>query len=224
MLLIFIYIGYLTNVGSVGSLPSGNADYSMSFFVRRTFTGTNANTMGNVVPGFVSIGTLASTSNSANLRLQDCHNIIVYHWDNDAFFGNYPDLDLCNAEWHHFFVSYEASTRTVFLAVDGLFRGTRVLAADIDLQQTNILIGKTVNDEYADSIIDEVAIWDKNWKQLSVYGDETRGQAYAMLAKGMSPLHIGYKPFYLSDVLFNTIFYETFLKISFHFLLRNIKD
>jgi len=133
--------------GTIDKLPLGNSTYSVSlWFKARTFG----------AKGFVGWGDYGKNNKVNAFRLDGNGRIVNYWWANDlsAPVGS----TLSPNVWYHAVATYDGTRRSIYL--NGQKIGSLVDSM-ADVQPLNFGIGKTVNSEYFDGWLDEVAIYDR---------------------------------------------------------------
>lgn len=133
-------------------IPTGGASYTVTAWV-------NANP-GNGSGGFVGWGNYGTNSQVNASRAAGSGAYNHYWWSNDLGAGGLPNQETGAppAGWHHFVATYDAGTQNQFVYVDGAVANSRNVAPP-NVQPLNFTVGKTVNTEYWNGQLDDVAIF-----------------------------------------------------------------
>lgn len=136
--------------------PSANCDLTVSAWVKWTSTADMAiaNNYGGAVNG-IDHFYLYQTSNRVRLLVDDGADTAVAEHGSALNDGN----------WHHVVATYEYSTKTAKLYIDGALSATDTTAGSADLGQRDFWIGRArqnySGDRYFSGSIDQVAMWER---------------------------------------------------------------
>ena len=148
------YIGLL---GAINGLPSGNASYSFSAWIKPD--GLLSDVGGIVAYGENDIG------KSNSLRLDGFSGIWHYWYAND--FG-FQASDSLVGNWNHIASTYDAISGIRNLYLNGQLMNSNSPSSPPIFSSSNLMIGKTTNDSPFSGLIDEVAIFDTALSQAQI--------------------------------------------------------
>lgn len=165
------------DLGNSGPIYTGTGDFTYEAWVNSSNVGSRQE--------IISIGN-AALAQSSFFHINTSGQL---QFDSYADFGPSSAQVIADGAWHHTAVTYEASTQTVTLYVDGDAVASQAMANPINIVTgTGAVIGRQsdLNTSFFDGSIDDVRIWNETLTPTDIEtrfdqqlkGDESGLQAY----------------------------------------------
>ncbi|MGE0077819.1 MAG: LamG-like jellyroll fold domain-containing protein [Bacteroidales bacterium] len=142
------------------NIDLANKSFSIDFWFKRGSINTNDYIIG--------LGDNYATDMAIHIGFRNTNYFTFAFYNDDINTDNtYTDLN-----WHHWAVTYDASTNLKRIYCDGIIAGSGTINNDfLNTESDDFWIGRGYDGNYADGQIDEVRVWDKSLTQ-----DEIRAQ------------------------------------------------
>ncbi len=147
------------------NIDLANKSFSIDFWFKRSSIGTNDYIIG--------LGDNFSTDMAIHIGFRSTNYFtFAFYSDDINTYTTYTDL-----EWHHWAVTYDASTNLKTIYRDGIVAGSGTGSNDfLNTEGDPFWIGRGYNGNYADGQIDELRVWYKVLSQEEIrsqYGSLT---------------------------------------------------
>jgi hypothetical protein len=141
-------------------LPTGDGSYTLAAFIRTT----------TEPDGIIGWGNYGSTGQVNAFRTGSGGETLTnYGWGNANDYKNVAAPGLFDVEWHHVAATYDSSSSTKRLYLDGVELGAGfVLGGNLNVTAANFRIGSTNGGEFFDGLVDDVRVYDTALSELEI--------------------------------------------------------